>query len=362
MILELVIFVFICISCLHYLPFQHWVFHSLEFAKIQLFVVQFFSLCGLLLFINNLSDLSLVLAGILLLLWIHNLIILIPFSSIYPQESQPLNSSKTTMSFLTVNVYQHNDKYELLLDLVKKLKPDILLTLESDIKWEKALGTVEGMYHFSKKIPQDNTYGMHFYTRLKATRIKVNYFVSPDLPSIEADLIGLEGQKFKFFGVHPPPPSPTEEDTSVERDGDILALGKKINKLQQPCLVVGDFNNVAWSKSSKLFKKAAQLIDPRIGRGFISSFHAKYRFLRFPIDLVFHSKSIYVEKIKTERPINSDHFPIYGEFFVDLEMKKEDLDLEKPDKDDRKQMEEYIKKGKSQTCNNRSQKIALAYL
>ncbi len=353
MIVEAILFCFLLLSTLHYWPFQHWVFRTMAFAKIQLSYVQTIVIIILILRFFYLSDISKILSVSLVLTWLHNLFILLPYTAFNPKESRRLKISKQFISFLSVNVYQNNQDYHLLTDLIKRLKPDILLTMESDKKWEKAIEDVEDLFQYAKKVPQDNTYGIHFYTKLKVKSLQVNYFVAKDLPSIEAKLETKDGDEFTFFGVHPPPPSPTEEETSKERDADILALGKRIQKLNNPCLVVGDFNNVAWSKSSKLFKKTTQLLDPRIGRGFISTFHAKYLFFRFPIDLIFHSKSIYIQKIKTEKHINSDHFPLYGEFVIQQQAQKQDTDTDKPTKEESGNIEEMIKDGKAVESENR---------
>ncbi len=353
MIFEVLLFCFVLVSTLHFWPFQHWLFRNVAFAKIQLSVIQTIVIIILALQFSYLSDISKIVSAIIVLTWLHNLSILLPYTPIYPKESRKLQTSKQVISFLSVNVYQYNQKYDLLIDLIKHLKPDILLTMESDKNWEKALEEVEDLFQYAKKVPQDNTYGIHFYTKLKAKSIQINYFVAEDLPSIEADLISKNGDEFTFFGVHPPPPSPTEEETSKERDADILALGKKIKTLEKPCLVVGDFNNVAWSRSSKLFKKMTQLLDPRIGRGFISTFHAKYLFFRFPIDLIFHSKSIYVQKLKTEKHINSDHFPLYGEFVINHKAEVQKTEIEKPSNGEKESIDEMIKKGKAVESENR---------
>ncbi|QTY26872.1 endonuclease/exonuclease/phosphatase family protein [Flavobacterium sp. CS20] len=351
--MEVLLFCILLISTLHYWPFQHWVFRTLAFAKIQLSFIQTIVIAILLTQFSSLSDLSIILSAIILLLWLHNLFILLPYTSIYHRESQRLETSKEAVSFLSVNVYQYNQQYHLLIELIKRIQPDILLTMESDKNWEKALEEVEDLFQYSKKVPQDNTYGIHFYTKLKANKIQVNYFVAEDIPSIEADLETKDGDEFTFFGIHPPPPSPTEEETSKERDADILALGQKIKTLKKPCLVVGDFNNVAWSKSSKLFKKTTQLLDPRIGRGFISTFHAKYLFFRFPIDLIFHSKSVYIQNLKTEKHINSDHFPLYGEFVVQHKAQKQDTNTDRPSEDEKETIKEMIKEGKAVESDNR---------
>ena len=126
-----------------------------------------------------------------------------------------------------MNVYQFNEQYGELIKLVKEVKPDILLTMESNQAWEDAMTEIEVEYSNFKKVPLENTYGIHFYTKLPTNFIKANYFIADDLPSIEASLVFENGKSFTFFGIHPPPPSPTEEDNSRERDGELLSLGKK---------------------------------------------------------------------------------------------------------------------------------------
>jgi hypothetical protein len=61
---------------------------------------------------------------------------------------------------------------------------------------------------------------MHLYSKLKITKHSIHYFVADDLPSIEAKITTADNFKFNF-AVHPPPPSPTEEENSKERDGEL---------------------------------------------------------------------------------------------------------------------------------------------
>ena len=201
--------------------------------------------------------------------------------------------------------------------MINKVQPDIFLTMESNSDWESALSVLDDQYPFRKKIALENTYGMHFYSKLKVDNCKVNYFMANDLPPIEANLTIANKEKLTFFETHPPPPSPTEKDNSKERDGEIIMIGKKVKEYDTPVVVVGDFNNVAWSKSTRLFKKISGLTDARIGWGFFSTYHANYKLLRFPIDLLFHSNSISIKEFKTLKNIGSDHLPLYCQFSVD---------------------------------------------
>lgn len=286
------------------------------------------------------------------LLLVNHAIILIPFTPIYRKNSSDnIAKESKSISIISVNVYQFNDHFEELISLVREFKPDILPTMESNQAWEDAMTEIEMDYPNFKKVALENTYGIHFYTKLTVQSLKVNYFVADDLPSIEASLLTENGISFTFFGVHPPPPSPTEEDTSRERDGELLSLGKKVLETKGPVIVVGDFNNVAWAKSSILFRKTSELIDPRIGRGFVSTFHAKYRLLRFPLDLFFHSTDIFIEDFKTLRNIGSDHLPLFCSFFINKKEEIQEEEVEVLEEGEEQEVEEMIEDGINEESN-----------
>ena len=69
--------------------------------------------------------------------------------------------------------------------------------------------------------------------------------------------------------------------------------------------------DVAWSHTSELFRRISGLLDPRVGRGLLPTFHANYAFLRWPLDHVFVSADFKVVDMKRLGDVGSDHFPIY---------------------------------------------------
>jgi hypothetical protein len=120
------------------------------------------------------------------------------------------------------------------------------------------------------------------------------------------------GDDIALHGVHPRPPVPEERGRSIERDGELLLVAKAVRESDLPCIVAGDLNDAAWSRTTKLFKRISGLLDPRVGRGFYNTFHANYPFLRLPLDHVFHSnhfRLIKLERIKNS--CGSDHFPVF---------------------------------------------------
>jgi len=336
----------ILVGLLPFITHQHWIFRVWEFGRIQLLVLQLIILILGLIFINEKTN---IFWGVVLLhtgLIIYHIVVLIPYTTVYKRKTSDTTAKKSeSISIISVNVYQFNDRYGELIKLINEVKPDILLTMESNQAWEDALTEIERDYPNFEKVALENTYGIHFYTKLKAKSIKVNYFVADDIPSIEATLIMKNGAQFTFFGVHPPPPSPTEEDNSRERDGELLSIGKRVKEIDGSVIVVGDFNNVAWAKSSILFRKTSELIDPRIGRGFVSTFHAKYRMFRFPIDLFFHSTDIFIEDFKTLRAIGSDHLPLFCKFFINKQNEIQEEEIETLEAGEEEEVEEMIEDG-----------------
>lgn len=247
------------------------------------------------------------------------------------------------VSILVSNVLTPNKRSDKLIELVKERKPDILLTLESDKRWEKELSELEDEYEYTVKIPQDNLYGMHLYSKLELDDIKVRNLVQEDIPSIHGNVTLRNGKKVRLHCLHPMPPSPSESDTSTNRDAELLMLGRDINADKDSILVIGDLNDVAWSRTTRLFQKLSGLMDPRIGRGFFNTFHAGYFLLRWPLDHVFHTKDFTLIDIARERSIGSDHFPMYINLNYEPSAEAINEDTDKAEKEEEDWAEEKIK-------------------
>ncbi|CAM1334385.1 endonuclease/exonuclease/phosphatase family protein [Tenacibaculum aestuariivivum] len=333
---------------------QHWIFRVPEFIKIQVLFCQIIATVGIFIFttINNKNWYILVIQFILIS---YHLYLLARYTKFYKskiiKKSKLSTRKKQNFKIISANVYQYNKNFSQFKDCIKKEKPDIFVTIESNKDWELAIRELEIEYPYSQKITLENTYGMHLYAKIPFQKINTHYFIANDIPSIEAHFKTKNTEDFVVFCVHPPPPSPTEEKTSKERDGDLMCIAKHIKKIKKPILVIGDFNTVPWSNISKLFRKNTGLIDARSGRGILASYHAKYWFFRIPLDLVFHNNTILIKKLRVLKHIGSDHFPICCTFCVDsFNRKKNQKNITKKEKEETYNL---IKKGKKETSNNR---------
>jgi endonuclease/exonuclease/phosphatase (EEP) superfamily protein YafD len=284
----------------------------MDFPRLQIMVFSSALLITIILFLDERLPLTLVLIAITALCLIWQLWWILPYTPLWPKEVKSSKESKPEwgLSIITSNVLTPNRNTEALIKLVKKHQPDILVTLESDQWWQEQLQVLESDMPFTVKCPLDNLYGMHLYSKLPLHDQEISFLVEKDVPSIHVSIELRNGDRVRAHFVHPAPPSPTENTESAERDAELIIIARSVDKSDQPVIVTGDLNDVAWSSTTRLFRKISGLLDPRIGRGMFNTFHAKYPFLRWPLDHLFHSEHFTLRAISRLPSIGSDHFPL----------------------------------------------------
>lgn len=300
-----------------YLKLQVWWVRGFDFPRLQSFV---FGLTLLLVEIV-VVDLTTLQGWVLISITCMFIVVqgwwVLPYSPLIKPEVKLATASQNEaqISLLNANVFTPNRNAQALLDLINHYQPDIVVTLESDQWWQDQLTTIEKDYPYSLKCPLDNLYGMHVYSKIKFIQRQLAFLVEDDVPSMHFLFQLGSATDVRLHVLHPAPPSPTENKTSVERDGELLQIAKYCQKQQKqndvPVIVAGDLNDVAWSRSTRLFRKMSGLLDPRVGRGMFNTFHAKYWPVRWPLDHIFHSAHFRLVKMERLAKIGSDHFPIY---------------------------------------------------
>jgi endonuclease/exonuclease/phosphatase (EEP) superfamily protein YafD len=234
--------------------------------------------------------------------------------------------SERSLRVLVVNVLMTNRTADQLFALIRQHEPDVILAVETDAWW----GT-----HFEKLAPAyperlvhllENTYGMLLYSKLELLEPEIRFLLKPDIPSIRTGVRLRSGESVRLYCLHPEPPSPSEADTSLPRDAELVLVGREAAAAGGPTIVAGDLNDVAWSHTSRLFRRISRLLDPRIGRGMFNTFHAGYWLVRWPLDHVFVSEEFALHAIRRLPAFGSDHFPI----MIDLEHRPVVADLHEP--------------------------------
>ncbi|MBC7572079.1 MAG: endonuclease/exonuclease/phosphatase family protein [Spirosoma sp.] len=336
-------------SFVHLLRIDYWWIRIWDFPHLQLGVLTLICLAGWIALGVPLSwPMALVPAG-LLAAAVYQSWLIFPYTAAHPRQMQsakhPRLSSRDAHQFrlLTANVYMENTRTGELLALVDESGPDVVLLLEANAYWYEGMKPLEVNYPYQIAHPLENTYGILMYSRLPMREEQVRFLIEDNIPSISVQFRLPSGQWIQFYGVHPTPPSPTENYRSTERDAELLVVGKECRLQTRPTVVAGDLNDVAWSHTTRLFQRVSGLLDPRIGRGLFSTFHAKYPFLRWPLDHVFASTHFQLQTLKRMPGFGSDHFPIMVTLVCE-ERPQGIVEKPHPEHDDLKEASEIIEK------------------
>ncbi|WP_029036678.1 endonuclease/exonuclease/phosphatase family protein [Salinimicrobium xinjiangense] len=227
-------------------------------------------------------------------------------------------SEENSVSILLSNVLIDNRESAELLKAVRDSDPDIFLAMEVDQWWVIELETLKENYPFFMEEPNDQAYGMALYSKLPLKEKKVKYLKHKNVPSFHAKVEMLSGKTFMLHAVHPVAPMPSEEypDNVGEAEVALLKVGDLVASENVPSLVAGDFNDVSWSQTARLFEQSGDLRNVRIGRGLYNSFDATSMVMRWPLDHFFVTKEFFVADLKKLRKVGSDHFPVYAKFVM----------------------------------------------
>lgn len=264
---------------------------------------------------------------------------MLPYTPVWRAQvpsAEPTGTDGDRLRVVISNVCMRNRDLSRWLGVVRNADADLVIAVEVDAWWCDQLRVLHDEYPHRIIRPQDNTYGMALYSRLPLLRTEIKQLVEPDVPSVFLELALRSGRRVRCVALHPRPPRPDIQQDSDLRDAELVLAGKQIRQEDTPVLVAGDLNDVAWSHTTHLFQRIARLLDPRIGRGLFSTFHADHRFMRWPLDHVFHSKHFHVVEIRRLGHVGSDHFPI----LVELALQPAPPPEAKVDPPDRSDLEE----------------------
>ena len=338
--IEIIAGLVIWLSFWSLIPRDEWWFRGADFPRLQLLVLGFLAFVGLLFWAGEWDTKRYVFLVLLIAALAYQLKMVLPYTFVWKKQvasvrPEQLDPDKQ-ISLLVSNVLTPNNKYHLLIAEIEKYQPDLVLTLETDQTWQNALSVIEKDYPYRVPVPLDNLYGMHLYSKLPLKDSEVKFILSDEIPSIHTTVTLRSGNEVQLYCLHPKPPSPTEAKDSTLRDAELLIVGDQIKDLDESCIVMGDLNDVAWSKTTRLFQRISGLLDPRVGRKYVNTFHANYPLLRWSLDHVFHSTDFALVDMQRLPHMGSDHFPIFvvlqtGRVFEEIQQ-----ELEQTEEDEKK--------------------------
>ncbi|MEQ1070353.1 hypothetical protein PFCIP103579_0971 [Prolinoborus fasciculus] len=366
-VIQILAIIVIWLSFWSLIPRDEWWIRGADFPRLQILVLGFIAFILFLLVDHPWNWLNQLLFVGLMAALAYQLKMVLPYTFIWKKQVKQVKQDQLDpqrqISLVVSNVLTTNTKYHLLIEQIQIHQPDLVLTLETDQNWQNALSVIEADYPYRVPVPLDNLYGMHLYSKLELSETEVKFILSDEIPSIHTTVILRSGQAVQLYCLHPKPPSPTEAKDSTLRDAELLIVGDQIKDLDESCIVMGDLNDVAWSRTTRLFQRISGLLDPRVGRHYVNTFHADYPFFRWSLDHVFHSTDFALVHMERLPHVGSDHFPVFlvlqtGRVFEHIQEELEQTDED--EQEAQKAIEEGIQKAEKEE-KIVTDEVAMAY-
>ena len=320
-LVSLVVIIATLLSLLHHI--SQWYIKVLDFPRTQ-FLMAAVACLIMFLMLNKGWQTSkiLLIAGLLASITFQSLHIL-PYTflgdKVVPTAEVVEPGKRNTVSILIANVYMHNRNADKLLRIIEETDPDMVLAMETNQWWVNQLATLKEEYPNTMLHPLDNTYGMALYSRYPLLDSDIKFISEPDVPSFHTQVQLPNKDVFMFHGVHPVPPVPSSKypDNVGEKEIALQRVGEMVVSNDLPDIVAGDYNDVAWSQNTQLFKSRADLENVRKGRGLYNTFNAKSIIMRWPLDHYFVTEHFSLLQLELLPEFNSDHFPMYASFVLE---------------------------------------------
>ncbi|MCH2489012.1 MAG: endonuclease/exonuclease/phosphatase family protein [Flavobacteriales bacterium] len=316
----------IILSLLPIIAIDYWWVRMFDFPHIQLTILTFVAIVVFFMRFDIKQPKDYFFVVIMIGCFLFQFTKIYPYMPFAPHKVLPssINASEKSIKLYTANVYQKNKDTQKLIDDLRAKDADILLFVETNTRWQQAIR--EGLpeaYKYNVEVPLDNTYGMLLYSKFELIDPVVKYLVDDSIPSIHTKFVIAAGDTIQLYNIHPTPPMPQHNPTSSDRDAEMMKIANLSRESKYPVIVLGDFNDVAWSATTSLFENVGELLDVRKGRGFYNTFNANSFLLRWPLDHIFISSEFRLTDISLGAEINSDHFPTYTHLSFEPEKKEE---------------------------------------
>jgi endonuclease/exonuclease/phosphatase (EEP) superfamily protein YafD len=274
----------------------------------------------------------------------------IPFSPFWKTEVPTASKNSQPIKLLVANLDYENQNFGNVSDELAEEQAEILLLIEFSDTWDKRLKKLRSQYRYHLEEIRGEGLGMAIWSKLPLSSAEIKHLISDRRASLWASVTVTSGHVINFVGVHPTPPGlldstgETRRDSRV-RDAELILIAREIAaRKNESWIVAGDFNDVAWSHTTRLFKRLSGMLDPRVGRGMYNTYIAQYPPCRCPIDHVFVSEGFAISSLARKRITGSDHFGVITSFNLSEPSSGVSPD---PKADDKLDAKDIIEEGKN---------------
>ena len=238
-----------------------------------------------------------------------NLALILP---LYSGPSVPENRGRPFRAVM-MNVHRSNTQHDKVLTFIRSSDPDVVLLLEVNDIWMKALQAIQADYPYSRCVPRSDNFGIVLLSRVQFVAAEVPYFGSAGKPTIVARF-DIEGRPLTIVGTHPVPP--VSRRCSHYRNEQLEQVAAFVREQEGSVIVLADVNMTSWSPHFRTFLRRSGLRDSRKGFGVQPTWPSYNPILRIPIDHCLVSDGVVIHDRRVGSDVGSDHYPIVITFSV----------------------------------------------
>lgn len=224
---------------------------------------------------------------------------------LWPSARAAAASAGEPLAVMTVNVSKRNDSPPALIAMIERERPDVVLVLELTPRFARALERLGPDYAHRKLVPQEEAFGLGLVSRYPL--LSVEQLDLGASPALDARVAGPAGS-FRMLGVHLMPPMSPQ--LAAERNRQLEQLAERRATIDEPLVVLGDFNVSPYSPYYVDWVAGTGLEDTLAGRGPSATWPTFFPVLGIPIDHCFVSAEFTVIERRHLSDLGSDHYPV----------------------------------------------------
>ena len=222
-----------------------------------------------------------------------------------------LGDADRDLRLMVLNVRGSNEKFDPILELLRRDRPDLVVLNEVDPTWLDRIRSLNTGYELYDAT--QGKFGILLLSSGQIESVEVETFTERWSPSLVARL-DVDGRPAVLIATHPP--APLDSKTWESRNEHLEDIASYVGGLTDPVLVAGDLNITMWSPHFDELLEKSDLFETRDGYGVQPTFPAS-RWgldlpwpLRVPLDHVLASEEWTVLGCKTGPNVGSDHLPL----------------------------------------------------
>jgi len=209
--------------------------------------------------------------------------------------------------------------------ILKGAGADLLTMQEVTPPWAALLSdSLKDIYPFRQIMVDMGMQGMAIFSKKEI--LSVDTFYYQNLPNLVLGIALDEGcEKLFFVSSHMYPV--LDQSSYRGFKGHLRTIENHLSKIDDPVIVLGEYNAVSWSNEIQEFRKKTKLQDSR--RGFMPSFSdGSVSFTDIPLDHIFFSHHFQCKNFVTLRSKSSNHLGIMGSYQIKIPTNNDSIPLQ----------------------------------